>query len=72
MFKSWETTLSGILSIVAGLWYGNLEYALDNNPETVVDWGVIIFAVLVGTGLIRSMDNNVSSEEVGANKPVSN
>lgn len=63
--NSIETTAIGILGIVSMLSTA-LWYQFDGDPATVPDWELVIGMLLVNVGLIRSRDNNKTSEDVGA------
>lgn len=63
--KSWKTTLSGIAGIV-GMIGTALSAALDGNPATDPQWGIVVPAVITAAGLLFARDNNVSSESAGA------
>ncbi len=66
--KSWKTTVSGILSIIAaGITLVAIP-VLDSNPLTVANYEAFAAAVIAGVGLIAARDNNVTSEMVGAGK----
>lgn len=63
--KSWRTTVTGALAIVAAV-IPAIQALLDGNPATSPDWSVTGAAVMAGIGLIAARDNRVSSEQVGA------
>lgn len=63
--KSWKTTTAGIAGAVA-LLASQVQFLLDNDPATVVDYKAILAALAVfGIGWF-SRDNGVSSEDAGA------
>lgn len=68
MKKSWRTTTAGIAGIVASIALA-VKAFLDGDPETTVNVGELITAIM-GTlgsiGLINARDNKVSSEDAGA------
>lgn len=67
--KSWRTTTASILGIV-GMLSIAVQAALDGNPATDPQWGVVIPAIIgIASGLF-ARDNKVTSEQVGA-KPAS-
>lgn len=61
--KSWKTTLCGVLALVGG---GLTQFY----PEYAKLGGFLAF-IGSGAGLLFARDNNVTSEQVGANKPAS-
>ena len=66
MFKgSWKTTVAAILGVLV-IAAAQGQAALDNDPNTVANWG-LVFAALPGAlvGLF-ARDNDKSSEDVGA------
>jgi len=66
--RSWRTTTTGVLAIVASLIPAAIAL-LDGNPATVVDWnaiGIVIMGLLTGGGLMAARDNNVTSQNVKA------
>lgn len=64
--KSWKTTLAGISGIV-GMLATAVSAMLDGNPATVPQWEIVIPAVIGMAGLLFARDNNVTSEQAGAN-----
>lgn len=66
--KSWKTSLSGIAGIV-GILATALSAALDGNPATDPQWGIVIPSIITAGGLLFARDNNVTSEQAGAGKP---
>jgi hypothetical protein len=64
---SWRTTLLGLLGALAVV-SPELAHALDNDPATLCNWGLVIGAVLTGLGLGAARDNRVTSEAAGAVK----
>jgi len=54
MTKHWETTLAGVLTIVAGLANAGLAY-LHGQP---IPTAVTLTAITTGVGLIRAADAN--------------
>lgn len=63
--KSKGTTLAGVLGFVGALAYV-LQAALDGDPSTVPEWGVLITAGATLAGLTLARDHNVTSEQAGA------
>lgn len=67
-----KTTIAGILA-AAGAIVIQLGYGLDDNPQTVTNWDVVMKSVgaialalgLLGTGLF-ARDNKTSDEQAGA------
>ena len=62
-----ETTIIGILQFLAVI-ITQLTYHFDNDPLTVVSWGVIAASVTAFIALWRTRDNNKTSEQAGAAK----
>jgi len=62
--KSWQTTVFGIMTILAAVGLAGKAY-FDGDPETVVNYEVLIAGVTAGFGLIFARDNNKSSEDAG-------
>ena len=60
--KSWKTTLTGVLAILAAL-IPALQAQLTGGTA---DWSVVIAATVAGVGLIFARDNNVTSEQANA------
>jgi len=65
MQKSWKTTVAGILAALV-LVAGQAQALLDDDPETVVNWNIVVGAIVTAVGLLMARDNNVTSEESGA------
>jgi len=63
--KSWKTSLSGIAGIL-GMLGTAVSAALDNNPATDPQWGIVVPAVVTALGLLFARDANVTSEQQGA------
>lgn len=63
--KSWRTTLTGVMGFLAVL-CTELPKALDDNPLTVPEWGLVVAGALVMLGLGAARDNQVTSEAAGA------
>lgn len=66
--KSWRTTTTGVLAILAAL-IGAAQALIDGNPATNPDWTSIAAAIMAGVGLITARDNGVTSEAAGAVPP---
>ncbi len=66
--KSWKTTLSGVITLVA-LAGPQMQTLLDGDPGTGPQWGIVMAAVSAFVGLLKARDNDVSSEAAGAKKP---
>ena len=65
--KSWKTTVCGVAGLVAAVATG-VKAFFDGDPETGIDFGGILAAVLVlapSLGLLFARDNDKSSEDVG-------
>ena len=60
MIKSWKTTATGIVAIIAAL-AGAAQALLAGHP---VDWTTTIAAVMAGVGLISAKDSNVTGGSV--------
>jgi len=59
--KSWKTTIAGVLSAI-GLLSTQLGALLDENPETSLEWPVVMAALgALGIGWF-SRDSDVSSQ----------
>lgn len=65
MLKSWRTTTTGVLAIIAAI-VSAAQMLIDGNPATNPDWSAVAAAVIAGIGLVTARDNKVSSEQVGA------
>lgn len=66
--RSWRTTTTGALAIVASLIPAAIAL-LDGDPSTVVDWnaiGIVVMGLLTGGGLMAARDNKVTSQNVKA------
>ena len=59
--KSWKTTLTGVLTIIAGLTSGGL---LVMKGQVEAGIGTAITAITAGIGLINAKDNNVTGGTV--------
>lgn len=55
MGKSWKTTATGILAIIAAV-SGAIQSFISGAP---VDWTTVIAAVMAGIGLITAKDSTV-------------
>lgn len=66
--KSWKTTAAGIAGIL-GMLGTAVSAMLDGNPATDPQWSIVIPAIITSAGLLFARDNNVTSEQAGANKP---
>lgn len=62
---SWRTSLAGALSAL-GILLPAIAAAIDGNPATDPNWGMVIPAVIGSIGLLFARDNKVSSEAAGA------
>lgn len=67
MAKSWRTTLAGVLTLIGVLATQAGAY-FDDDPTTAIDWKIVAPALTAAAGLLFSRDNNVTSEQAGANK----
>ena len=63
--KSWKTTLSGIIALLAVIVWAASRYLNIATPE-LTDPATAIAAVSAAIGLIFARDNSKSSEDVGA------
>lgn len=61
---SWRTSTAGWTAVGTAIANALLRL-FDNNPATNPDWWALISLVLLGFGLIKARDNEVSSEDVG-------
>lgn len=59
MFKSWKTSLGGILALLTVVYKGVNDPTTIFQPETLA-------MVSAGVGLLSARDNNVCSEDAGA------
>jgi hypothetical protein len=57
--KSWQTTVTGILTIVAGV--AGFGLALFNHVSLDVAVPALLTALTAGAGLLRAKDANVSN-----------
>jgi len=64
---NWKTTTAGIAAILVAVGVA-LTALTDGNPETNIDYAVLVSSVLAGVGLIMARDGDKSSEQVGAGK----
>lgn len=65
MIASWKTTAGGAVFFLA-LLFGELQHGFDDNPETTINWNVVVAGIAaLWTGL-SARDNNVSSEKAKA------
>lgn len=64
MFKSWKTTVGGIISQLPVIW-SQLMTLLDNDPVTNPDWAILMGSLAIIWALISARDNGVSSENAG-------
>jgi uncharacterized membrane protein YhiD involved in acid resistance len=67
MIKSWRTTTTGVLAIIAAV-VSAVQMIVDGNPATNPDWSAVAAAVIAGVGLITARDNKVTSEQASAGK----
>ena len=65
MTKSWKTTTLGVLGIISAL-ATLLTALLDNDPNTVPDWGIISLVIWPSIAALFARDNSVTSEQAGA------
>lgn len=66
MFKgSWKTTVLGIATVL-NVGATAAIALLDSDPNTNVNYTLVIAQLTAGFGLIFARDNNVSSEAAGA------
>ena len=59
--RSWKTSLSGVVTILAGV--GQVVWAVTHNTEP--QWAVSTAVIVAGIGLLYSRDDNRSSRDVG-------
>lgn len=63
--KSYQTTICGVLTLIAaGISLVALPL-LDNDPLTVANYGAFGAAIATAIGLFVARDNSKSSEDVG-------
>ena len=60
--KSWRTSVTGLVSILAAI-ANAASLMLDDNPNTNADWTATIAAITAGLGLLFARDNKVTSEQ---------
>jgi len=65
MSKSWRTTTAGVLGAL-GLILPAIAAAIDGDPATDPNWGVVVPSAIAALGLLFARDNKVSSENAGA------
>jgi hypothetical protein len=65
MKGSWRTTVAGVVAFLSVL-FGELNAAMDSDPETVANWNLVVAAGGVLYGLWKARDNAVTSEKAGA------
>ena len=63
--KNWKTTVAGLGAIMVAVGVA-MQAHFDGNPETTVQWEILITAVCAGVGLLFARDGDKSSESVGA------
>lgn len=63
--KNWKTTVAGLGAIMVAVGVA-MQAHFDGNPETIVQWEILITAVFAGVGLLFARDGDKSSESVGA------
>lgn len=59
---SWKTTALGALVLVETMAV-QLQAVLDNNPETVANWNMVVIAATAFVGLLLSKDADKSTED---------
>ena len=62
MFKSWRTTVAGVIGFLVAAGPAFIAY-LDGDPNTVPDWNLILVGLGLGGVGVAARDNGVSSEE---------
>lgn len=63
-FKNWQTTLAGLMPLVY-IAMDALRTLTDHNPDTVVDWNMLIPAFFTGLLGVLARDSNKSSKATG-------
>ncbi len=58
MAKSWKTTVTGILAIIAAI-SGAVSGFLNGTP---VEWTTVIAAIMAGIGLITAKDSTITGK----------
>ena len=61
--KNWKTTVAGLGAIVVALGVA-MQAHFDGNPETIVQWEILITAVFAGVGLLYARDGDKSSAQL--------
>lgn len=61
---SWKTTSTGLLAIAGGI--VRLVFAIKAGSLTEEAVMTVLTTIITGVGLLAARDNNVSSEDVGA------
>lgn len=62
---NWETSAMGVGAILTAVGAA-ITAMFDGNPDTHVNWSLLLPAVMAGIGLIRSRDANKTSRQSGA------
>ena len=65
-FDSWKTTLAGLVAMLAII-FPQLGFMFDGDPETAINWNTIVAAISVFVTGLMARDNDVTSEQAGAN-----
>lgn len=64
IMKSWKTTLGGVAAALVMI-FQQVQFALDDSPDTVIDWNIVAVAIGLIFFAVNSRDNDVSSESAG-------
>ena len=64
---NWKTSLSGVVMILTAIGTA-LNAAQDGDPSTVIEWEILIPAIIAGVGLIFSRDADKTSEASAARR----
>lgn len=61
--KNWKTTLAGLGAILISVGVA-MQSHFDGNPETVVNWEVVLASLVAGVGLLYARDGDKSSAQL--------
>ena len=63
--RSWITSGVGAVLGVPEIWLG-LEGLFDDDPETGIEWKMLVTGIVILVGFLAARDGNKSSEDVKA------
>lgn len=61
--KNWKTTLAGLGAILISVGVA-MQAFFDGNPETVVNWEVVLASLVAGLGLVFARDGDKSTAQL--------